>query len=126
MGYHRYGQLSQHFMRHEFACKCGCGFDTVDAELIYCLEFIRDGLPDSIIRINSGCRCKEYNAKIGGSPKSQHVLGKAADFVVKNYHADEVANFIELYWPDRYGVGRYHGRTHLDVRSSKSRWDLRG
>jgi uncharacterized protein YcbK (DUF882 family) len=125
MGYHKQGQLSQHFNRSEFACKCGCGFNTVDAELICCLEFIRDGLPGSRIVITSGCRCSEHNAKVGGSPNSQHLRGKAADFIVTGYHEDDVANFIELWWKDRYGVGRYNGRTHLDVRDGKSRWDLR-
>jgi len=118
-------QLSQHFWRREFACKCGCGFDTVDAELIYVLEKLRYELDESIIRITSGCRCPEYNAKIGGSPRSQHLKGKAADFVVKNYHADDVSNVFELWFPNHYGLGRYHGRTHIDVRGKKSRWDLR-
>jgi len=121
----RPGQLSQHFWRREFACKCGCGFDTVDAELVDVLETIRFELGEKGIRITSGCRCAEHNAKIGGSPQSQHLLGKAADFVVSGVHADEVGNLIELWWPDHYGMGRYNGRTHIDVRRKHSRWDLR-
>ena len=27
-------QLSQYFKRSEFACKCGCGFNVVDTELL--------------------------------------------------------------------------------------------
>lgn len=32
-------------------------------------------------RISSGIRCPELNAAVGGSPKSQHLLGQAADMV---------------------------------------------
>jgi hypothetical protein len=32
------------------------------------------------LRINSGYRCPELNAAVGGSPTSYHMLGLAADF----------------------------------------------
>ena len=32
---------SKYFSRSEFACRCGCGFDTVDAELLQILEKLR-------------------------------------------------------------------------------------
>jgi uncharacterized protein YcbK (DUF882 family) len=34
------------------------------------------------IRISSGYRCRELNRLVGGSPKSQHIKGEAADCVV--------------------------------------------
>jgi hypothetical protein len=34
------------------------------------------------IRINSGYRCRALNDKIGGSPTSDHMQGKAADIFV--------------------------------------------
>ncbi|MBQ3396797.1 MAG: hypothetical protein IJG34_10220 [Synergistaceae bacterium] len=39
---------------------------------------IRDelGVP---VRVNSGCRCRSHNAKVGGVPNSQHIQGYAAD-----------------------------------------------
>jgi hypothetical protein len=35
------GDLSAHFSRSEFACKCGCGFDDVKPDLIEALEALR-------------------------------------------------------------------------------------
>jgi hypothetical protein len=33
--------ISENFARSEFRCKCGCGLDTVDTELLRLLENIR-------------------------------------------------------------------------------------
>jgi len=42
------------------------------------LQPIRDSL-ELPVRVTSGYRCKELNKAIGGSSKSQHVKGEAAD-----------------------------------------------
>ena len=57
---------------------------------------------------------------------SKHLDGLAADFIVRGVAADDVATYLEQQYPDRYGIGRYTGRTHLDVREDKARWDRRG
>ena len=119
------GDLSRNFSRYEFACKCGCGFDFVDAELIKVLEQVRFHFDKSPITITSGCRCETHNQKVGGSAYSKHIKGIAADFKVKGVHADEVASYLERTYPDKYGIGRYKGRTHIDIRKSKARWDKR-
>ena len=113
------------FSRKEFACKCGCGFDTIDYELLEVLKDIRIyyGVP---VLINSGCRCVSHNHSVGGSPHSQHVLGRACDFVVKGIDADEVADYLESKYQGKFGIGRYNGRTHIDTRSNgPARWDKR-
>ena len=114
-----------YFQREEFACKCGCGFDTVDYELAEVLDDVRRHF-DSPVRINSGCRCISHNHRVGGSSHSTHVDGRAADFIVSGIHEDEVADYLETKYPDKYGIGRYNGRTHIDTRSGKARWDMRG
>lgn len=119
------GDISEHFNRSEFACPCGCGFDTVDVELVTVLETMRRSLMSQGVKINSGCRCTRHNARIGGSPKSQHRFGKAADVVVEGVDSETVADYLEETYPDKYGIGRYHGRTHIDVRSAMARWDKR-
>lgn len=120
------GQLSTNFKRSEFACQCRCGFDTVDAELIAVLEKLRLALRNHPIKITSGCRCKKHNDDVGGSVSSYHMSGKAADIVVDGIDADDVADCLEDLYPDRYGIGRYQGRTHIDVRSTtRARWDYR-
>ncbi|MDB4261369.1 D-Ala-D-Ala carboxypeptidase family metallohydrolase [bacterium] len=112
-------RLSINFKRSEFACPCGCGFDTVDHELIEELEEVRRyfGTP---ITITSGCRCQEHNASIdGAAPNSQHKRGRAADFVVKGVDSGAVADYCETIGIP--GVGRYNGRTHIDTKSGKVR-----
>jgi uncharacterized protein YcbK (DUF882 family) len=117
------GDLSEHFNRSEFACRCGCGFDTVDAELIRVLEELRRWLRDSPVTILSGCRCPIRNAVAGGAYQSQHLHGKAADIRVAGVDPSLVAECLEDQYPDRYGIGRYPTWTHIDVRSGPpARW----
>jgi len=71
-------QLSKNFTSEEFACQCGCGYDTPNPELIRMLQAARD-LYGKPIRITSGCRCIKHNAVSGGTPNSAHIQGKAAD-----------------------------------------------
>ena len=118
-------KLSENFFRSEFACKCGCGFDTVDIHLVQGLQRLRD-IIQAPIRVNSGCRCESHNAAIGGKPKSQHLLGKAADIVVEGYSPEDVADFAKMLSEfANSGIGLYDTFTHLDVRNGKSRWDYR-
>lgn len=124
------------FKRSEFACKCGCGFDTVDAELLAVLDDIRIHFQFPTI-VNSGCRCTKHNKKVKKifsslknllkKPKrpSQHELAKAADIWVKGIPANKVADYLEKKYPRQYGIGRYKGRTHIDVREGCARWDNR-
>jgi len=73
------GDLSEHFSRWEFACRCGCGFDDVDEKLITKLEILRAALAKPI-HITSGCRCHQHNDDVGGVPNSAHTRGTAVDF----------------------------------------------
>ena len=112
-----------YFSRDEVQCQCGCGYNTVDYELAQELDSIREYF-GSPITINSGCRCREYNAKEGGSTNSQHLYGKAVDMVVKGVNANEVYKYLDQVYKGKYGIGKYNGRTHFDVRSgSAARWD---
>ncbi len=112
------------FSRKEFVCKCGCSFDTVDHELLIVLENIRTWA-NCPVKINSGCRCEDHNKREEGSSRSRHLWGQAADIVVEEKKADEVADHLEESYPDKYGIGIYNGRTHIDIRRRKARWDKR-
>jgi uncharacterized protein YcbK (DUF882 family) len=114
-------KLSKHFYRHEFACKCGCGFDTVDAELIDVLEDVRRQWGVAV-KITSAARCLEHNSSIGSTDKSQHVLGRAADIVVQNVAPIHVHNYLDSIYPNTFGLGSYDNFTHIDTRSIKARW----
>lgn len=111
-----------HFARREFACKCGCGFDAVDIELLGVLEQLRQDLGNRPVSITSACRCEAHNRKVGGARHSVHKQGKAADIRVKGLLPAQVADYLERTYPGRYGIGRYATFTHIDVRPSPARW----
>ncbi len=114
----------KYFKRKEFACKCGCGLDTVDFELASILDSLREHF-NSPVLVDSGCRCSSQNARIGGAKSSQHLLGRAADIKVEGHSPDEVADYLDQLYPNFYGIGRYNTWTHIDSRDSKARWDER-
>ena len=112
-------QLSKNFKSEEFACKC-CGKCEVDPKLIEKLQLVRSivGVP---IYINSGYRCDKHNREAGGSSKSQHVLGKAADIRIHNMSVEQMYNICKGFFN---GVGIYPDQhfLHVDVREKKSTW----
>ena len=115
-------QISRHFSRKEFTCRCGkCGFNTVDAELISVLEDVRHYFKKPV-KINSGARCTAHNMDEGGTPTSQHLLGRAADIVVESVLPSRVYEYINSKYPNEYGLGCYAEFTHIDTRSNKARW----
>lgn len=113
--------LNKYFKRSEFACRCGCGTSTVDAELLEVITGVREhfGLP---VIINSGHRCPTHNRAVGGAANSVHMTGKAADIRVKGKDASAIASYLESKYPDSKGIGRYANFTHIDVRDGKARW----
>ena len=113
--------LSKNFQRHEFACKCGCGFDTVDAELLFVLQDARDFFKRPIT-INSAARCPVWNAMVGGKPKSQHLFGKAADITIHRVLIKEIYEYFDDKYPDAFGIGLYPSFVHIDVRRGPKRW----
>ena len=115
-------KVSKDFSRSEFKCQCGeCDCDTVDVELVQVLQDVRDhfGKP---VRINSANRCSKHNARVGGSPNSQHPKGRAADIDVQDTSPQEVQAYLLSKYPDKYGIGCYDSFTHIDTRTGKGRW----
>ena len=110
------GNISKNFDREEFACSCGCGFDTVDVTLLNALEAIRETCGP--VRVTSGCRCDAYNQKIGGAPNSQHKKGRAADIQLSTTSPSKVA---ELASQLGMSVGSYITFTHVDSRTGVPR-----
>lgn len=122
-------QLSKHFNSNEMDCKCkldSCLETPIDINLIVGLEKLRSIVGP--LKITSGFRCKEHNAKIGGRPKSKHLLGEAADIQSKGMSSLAVAYEAERNVEEfRFGgIGRYQSFTHLDVRDGKARWGING
>ena len=120
-------KLSKYFSRSEFACKCGCGFDTVDAQLLYVLTKLRAKIGAKIY-ITSGCRCINHNKKVGGKKGSYHLVGKAVD-IKWDWHSHAsnpawVVQKINEIVPNSCGVIAYSRQAfvHLDVRKIKYRF----
>ena len=111
----------KYFNRKEFSCKCGCGFDSVDYELVSILEELREHYNSPVI-VSSSARCLEHNRSIGSTDKSQHTKGRAADITVKGVTPMAVHTYLNEKYPDQYGLGFYNTFTHIDTRKGKARW----
>lgn len=116
--------LSNNFKVKEFACNDGSDTVLISDDLVDLLQKIRDHFGVAVT-INSGYRTSTYNKKVGGATNSQHVKGTAADIVVKGVDPLTVAQYSEHLMPDSGGIGVYQTFTHVDVRTSRSRWDNR-
>lgn len=122
-------KVSGHFSVYEFACNDKSDKVLIDTELISILEQVRAhfGKP---VNINSAYRTPAYNISIGGSSKSQHCLGLAADIWIKGVDPIRIALYLSSlpYFKNRGGIGYYSraqvtgGFVHVDVRTWKSRW----
>ncbi|EGF1229278.1 DUF882 domain-containing protein [Campylobacter jejuni] len=121
-----------YFKESEFQCKCGkCKLppNVPSDELVDVLCELREHYNAPII-INSGYRCKEHNAEVGGAAKSQHTIGSAADFVVKGVKTEDVHQYVlEKYGDKPFGIAiknnfenPFGGFVHLDTRGKKARW----
>ena len=115
------GDLSEYFSRDEFACRCGCGADTVDVGLIRILDDVRQHF-NAPVTVTSGVRCPDHNRSVGGASRSQHLLGRAADIQVKGVSPNDVFNFVRDRYPTGCGFGRYASFVHIDSRTEPARW----
>jgi len=112
-----------HFKRKEFACKCGCGFDTTDVDTLRVCNDVR-GFEGAPVIVLSGCRCHKHNHMVGGVEESQHTKARAADLRVSDPW--KTFQYLCRQYPDKYGFGVYDTFVHVDTRTSgPARWDNR-
>jgi len=81
---------AKYFSVDEFACKCGCGLgkredNALPAALLIALDKLRDRIKKPL-RINSGWRCPDHNARSGGVKTSKHLKGYATDVSASDYN----------------------------------------
>lgn len=124
-------QLTKNFTKKEFECRDGSVMPPQVLENVKIvaqqLQILRDFVGKNIV-INSGYRSPSYNKRVGGAPKSQHLLGKAADITIAGMTPKKVAQIIENLIKEgkmkQGGIGIYKGFTHYDIRGVKARWDF--
>ena len=113
-------QLSKNFKASEFDCKCSrCDKFLVDEKLVELLQKLRDHFGVSV-NVNSGYRCKEHNAEVGGHSGSHHMKGMAADIRVKGVAPVEVAKYAESIGIQR--IGLYDSFVHIGSADTKNFW----
>lgn len=113
-------QISKNFKLKEFQCKDGNYEVRLDSRLLEKLQQLREKIGRPIM-INSGYRTVEHNKSVGGSPNSQHILGKAADITASGMTPKKIAAMAEEIGFG--GIGIYSTFVHVDVRKVKSRWN---
>ena len=73
----------KHFKKSEFTCKCGCGLNNIQLEVVKIADEVREHFGNPAI-VTSGTRCPKHNAEVGGVANSRHLKGKAIDMYVQN------------------------------------------
>jgi hypothetical protein len=105
-----------------------CNRALAHVDLLIAWTKLRSGLGKPI-RVNSGFRCQTKNDLTGGSPKSQHLIGRAfdvsspeiLDLITYDEDADEPNlepfsfDILRSFHFRGIGIGRYF--LHLDVRT---------
>ncbi len=104
----------KYFRKAEFACKCGCGADSMEETLIKAGDKVR-GHFDSPVIVTSGRRCATHNAKVGGVSNSRHLSGKAMDFCVSGMSAEIVLLYVQSLPGIRYAYAIDSKHIHMDV-----------
>lgn len=122
----------KYFTREELRCQCGgkyCnGFPAEPAEeTVRVADEIRRraGVP---LNVNSGVRCKQHNADVGGVWNSLHLTGQAIDLApiggnISTTRLQEIAEQVQVEkMPGQGGLGRYDWGVHID-NGKYSRWN---
>mgnify|MGYP000586731683 CR=1 FL=1 len=112
---------SIYFSSDELACRCRTPeCDGVDIDPVFLLRVDRIrhrfGKP---LAVTSGVRCKKHNMLVGGSARSQHVVGHALDLAVKK---EDQCRFMDICREEGItGFGRADTWVHIDDRPGKFR-----
>ena len=122
-------QLSPHFTIEEFDCHDGIhvppeAIDALHFLVHHVLEPIRNAF--GVVTIESGYRTPHENGMVGGALDSHHLYDQwpatpAVDFVCATGMPRDWYNHLVAAL-SAGGVGYYRDHTHVDLRSTKTRW----
>lgn len=116
--------LTNNFSQKEMMCRCkrtDCDAAEMKHEFMIKLQKLRDiwGKP---LHSTSARRCKFWNKIVGGSPKSQHLLGNASDFWFETN--EELKEFMKYAIDVGFkGIGYGYNKIHIDDREKDARWE---
>jgi zinc D-Ala-D-Ala carboxypeptidase len=114
------------FRIEEFACRCGGRFCRrgvyIDPILIARLQTLRTQLGRPLI-VTSGHRCAQWNAAIGGAPRSRHKQ-LAVDLSVQGHDRDVLHMTARAVGFSGIGLGQRF--IHLDARAKPATWVYTG
>lgn len=115
-----------HFSIEELACRCAGRFCAGeyfhDAEFLDGLEALRRAAGRALV-INSGHRCDQWNAAVGGAALSQHKrIAVDVSLVAHDQHA--LARMAAAYGFTGQGFARTF--LHLDRRARPASWYYKG
>lgn len=110
------------FSPRELQCR-GTGKIALDPRFMDALQKLRTALGKSIV-ITSGCRAADYNARIGGHPRSLHICdapqheGQAGTIAIDAVIAGGAyrGDLTALAWRHGWSIGFGNGFVHLDRR----------
>jgi len=109
----------KYFKESEFTMGGEPCFDKMNPILIEQLEYFRGFVKKPFV-ITSSYRTKEYNKKIGGAKKSQHLLGNAVDISTKGWGGKHKANLVYIAISNGLSVGVSKNFIHIDYRKADS------
>ena len=115
-------KVSNNFRVKEFACTDGSDPIFIDTDLVDILQKIRNHFGKAVT-ITSAYRTPGKNKAVGGTTYSQHLYGRAADLKISGISPKNVSAYAEKLLPKSGGIGTYATFTHIDVRTTKSRWN---
>lgn len=111
-----------HFSISELACRCsGCFCDGAywhDPDFLDALEALREDVGGPLV-INSGHRCAQWNAAVGGAPLSRHKR-IAVDISLAGHDRFSLRDFARKH--SFLGQGLARTFIHLDRRERPAVW----
>lgn len=110
-------------------CSC-CGEGQMSVGILIFLEHARMHFGNKSVYVHSGPRCKAYNAKVGGSKNSEHLIREGedndvVDFSIEGVTTKELHLWVKsLPYANLLGIGYYpkDGFVHVDLRGYGARW----
>ena len=116
--------LTPGFTLRDFAPRDGAAFARIDPAFVVALERLR--IEADTISIVSGYRHPQHNAAVGGTGRSFHTAGRAADVWSPRHSPIDLARLALRAMGCDIGIGLGPHTIHLDLRGDLTTWTYPG